>query len=243
MFYEFVIYNTYSLIFIYTSDKILCYLYNDKARWFQLHFFINMIISYFTFYDTLSILSYPDNVNYPVTNYEGGSLSLSLHIYHTICFKLTRIDMYHHVGSVLFAIPINIIYNKRTNSMFYFFLTGIPGGLDYLCLTLVKNNKMNYITQKNFSSIQNTFVRMPGGIICCYLIFYSMRYLHTYSEMICAILLICLIFLNVTIFGKMAIENYAIRKYENDNPKYTQFQQFAVIEYATNKFLKKEICN
>ena len=25
----------------------------------------------------------------------------------------------------------------------FIFLTGIPGGLDYLCLTLVKNNKMN----------------------------------------------------------------------------------------------------
>ena len=38
----------------------------------------------------------------------------------------------------------------------------------------------------------------------------------------------------------MAIENYAVRKYERDNPKYTQFQQFAVIEYATKKYLRKK---
>ncbi len=240
MFYEFVIYNTCSILFIYTSDKFLCYIFNDKAKWFQLHFLINMLISYYTINDTISIIIDPDNVQYPITNYEGGALSLSLHVYHALFFKLTTIDIYHHVGSVLFAIPINIIYNKRTNSMFYFFLTGIPGGLDYLCLTLVKHNKMNYITQKSFSSKQNTFIRMPGGIICCYLIFYSMRYLHTYGEYISAFLLLIIVFLNVTIFGQMAIENYAVRKYERDNPKYTQFQQFAVIEYAANKFLRKK---
>lgn len=239
MFYKFLIYNTCSLMFIYTSDYILCRIYNDKARWFQLHFFINMIISYYTIGDTLSIIQNPCHTQYSVTNYEGGALSLSLHVYHTLFFNLSSTDIYHHITSVLFAIPINIIYDKRTNSMFYFFLTGIPGGLDYLCLTLVKNNKMNYITQKNFSSKQNTFIRMPGGIICCYLIFYSMRFLHGYAEHISAIMLLIIIFLNVTIFGKMSIENYAVRKYERDNPKYTQFQQLAVIEYATNKYLKK----
>ena len=240
MFYEFVIYNTCSIIFIYTSDKILCYYINNKARWFQLHFLINMVISYYTINDTASILLNPDNTQYRITNYEGGALSLSLHIYHALFFDLTTTDIYHHISSVLFAVPTNIIYNKRTNAMFYFFLTGIPGGLDYLCLTLVKNNKMNYITQKSFSSKQNTFIRIPGGMICCYLIFYSMRYLDTYSEIICAFLLLILIFFNVTIFGQMAIENYAVRKYERDNPKYTQFQQFAVIEYATKKYLRKK---
>ena len=54
----------------------------------------------------------------------------------------------------------------------------------------------------------------PGGIICCYLIFYSMRFLHGYAEHISAIMLLIIIFLNVTIFGKMAIENYAVRKKE-----------------------------
>ena len=75
-----------SLIFIYTTDCILCRIYNDKARWFQLHFFINMIISYYTIGDTISIITNPCNTQYHVTNYEGGALSLSLHVYHTIFF-------------------------------------------------------------------------------------------------------------------------------------------------------------
>ena len=107
--------------------------------------------------------------------------------------------------------------------MFYFFLTGLPGGLDYLFLTLYKNNQIHYLTQKNFSSKQNIFIRIPGGIICCYLMYYSTHFIHSLPELICAYLMIIIIFLNVTMFGKMAIENYAIRKYQYEIEGNTRF--------------------
>jgi len=225
MLYQFLYYNTYSLGLIFISDKFLCFVINNKARWFQLHFIANMLISYLTYSNVIDIISYPQHSHLALMPHENfaGSMALSIHVYHCLFFPLTKIDIIHHISSVFLSIPINLIYNVKTLHMFYFFLTGLPGGLDYLSLTLLKNNKIHYLTQKNFSSKQNVFIRIPGGIICCYLMYYSTQFLHSLPELICAYLMIIIIFFNVTMFGKMAIENYAIRKYQYEIEGNTPF--------------------
>ena len=53
--------------------------------------------------------------------------------------------------------------------------------------------------------------------------YYSTHFIHSLPELICAYLMIIIIFLNVTMFGKMAIENYAIRKYQYEIEGNTRF--------------------
>ena len=225
MLINFILYNSYALGLIFITDKVLCFIINDKARWFQLHFSANMLITYLTYNNVINIVNFPQNSSLALTDSENfaGSMALSIHIYHCLFFPLTNIDLIHHISSVFLSIPINLIYNVKTLHMFYFFLTGLPGGLDYLFLTLYKNNQIHYLTQKNFSSKQNIFIRIPGGIICCYLMYYSTHFIHSLPELICAYLMIIIIFLNVTMFGKMAIENYAIRKYQYEIEGNTRF--------------------
>ena len=49
MLINFILYNSYALGLIFITDKVLCFIINDKARWFQLHFSANMLITYLTF--------------------------------------------------------------------------------------------------------------------------------------------------------------------------------------------------
>tara|TARA_B100000900_G_C20474086_1_gene672630 strand:+ start:87 stop:407 length:321 start_codon:yes stop_codon:yes gene_type:complete len=91
-------------------------------------------------------------------------------------------------------------------ALVYFFSSGLPGGIDYLLLTLVKNNKINRLTEKNINSYLNVYIRMSGGYITSYIIFKD-GLQNTTIYMYSNILLSCLIFYNSGYFGKLAIEN------------------------------------
>ena len=204
--------NTF--IYIFLIDNVLTYLFSDIARWFQLHFVINMISVYLTYQNVTKMIMYPlssfDNYdNNVVISYTG-----ILHVYHNIFFKMKIIDYYHHILSVY--IPFLIIYNinRRITSLYFFIFCGLPGGIEYLMLSLVKHNKIESLTQKHYSSLLNTYLRIPGGIIASFLSYtianedVNINISEKYSLYIISVIL----FFNCTVFGKMAIENYVQKK-------------------------------
>tara|TARA_B110000438_G_C15817312_1_gene652560 strand:+ start:2182 stop:2448 length:267 start_codon:yes stop_codon:yes gene_type:complete len=77
-------------------------------------------------------------------------------------------------------------------------------------LSLVKHNKIESLTQKYYSSLLNTYLRIPGGVVASFLSYIiatedvDINISEKYSLYIMSIIL----FFNCTVFGKMAIENY-----------------------------------
>jgi hypothetical protein len=208
-----VLYNGSSFLIIYSIDQVILY-YNKKGRWFQLHFYINMLISLLTFSDVL------DCFKNPIYSYEKNSyfismcFALCLHIYHILYFNLTIMDIYHHIFSCFVCTPLAAIYQKKGISCYLFFNTGLPGGIDYLLLSLVKNNYISSLKEKKINSYLNTYIRMPGGVVTSYLVF---KDVVNYSNILATIgmyIFSFLIFFNSCFFCKLANENYVERKYD-----------------------------
>jgi len=202
------------LSFIRLVDTLLCKYYTDKARWFQLHFFINMIISALCVPDIIDMVYDVNEALQPLDNYISGSLALQLHIYHTLFFELTQMDKYHHISSVFLCFPPSIVFNKKILSLFYFIGTGLPGGIDYLLLTLVKNNQMKYLEEKKWNSYINAYIRMPGGAICSFLTLSNVMNSDCIYVQTTGCFLSFIVFTNTAFFGKLAIENHTERAYQ-----------------------------
>jgi hypothetical protein len=49
-------------------------------------------------------------------------------------------------------------------NLLIFFMTGLPGGIDYAMLVLVKYNRMDRLLQKRITSSINTWLRAPGHV-------------------------------------------------------------------------------
>ena len=201
-----VIYN-----FIYLLDHLLCKYYTDKARWFQLHSLSNLFVCIFCISDIISIVYDVNEAAMPLTGYVGGSFALQVHLYHTLNFPLTTMDKYHHISSVFLCFPPSMVFNKKILSLFYFIGTGLPGGIDYLLLTLVKNGKLDYLKEKKYNSYINAYIRMPGGAICSFLTFNASLNNDILLEKISGFFLSFIVFVNTAFFGKLAIENYVER--------------------------------
>ena len=127
-------------------------------------------------------------------------------------------DLYHHFISVFLCTPLCYVYNKKGLACYLFFNTGLPGGIDYLLLVLVKNNKIKGLTEKKINSYLNTYIRMPGGLITSYLV-YKDAYQYNNSVLITMgmYLLSFIIYMNSAFFGKLAIENYAEKIFTKEN--------------------------
>ena len=105
-------------------------------------------------------------LNYPIS-LEAVIITYSLHIYHIINYfnKLIFDDWLHHILMCLFALPLCIIIDCGSLTGYsLFFLTGLPGGIDYFLLFLVKNNIINKFTEKKINRYLNLWIRCPGCI-------------------------------------------------------------------------------
>lgn len=154
---------TLSLCYI---DGILEY-FNVFGRYYLNHFFINSLISFYTFNDViLSYTEFNNIMNLPV-NMTAIKLTYSIHFYHIIVYynKFTFDDWLHHIIMVFFALPLGS-YLKCGPIMGHslFFLTGFPGGINYLLLFLQRNKLLEKQTQKYYNYYLNLLIRQPGCI-------------------------------------------------------------------------------
>ena len=206
---SFTLNNIIAFAVVYIFDVIIHH-FKSPSPWFHLHSIINFIIIIYSFNDVMLCFHDPNKSLMPISNYYGGSFSLSLHLYHSIFYKLTPMDVFHHVLFVFLLTPLAINYQNKGLSLVYFFCTGLPGCVDYFLLSLVKNNNINYLFEKKINSYLNTYLRMPGGFIASYLIFKDgllMGNMNIYTNTF----LSCIIFYNVGYFGKLSIENHVER--------------------------------
>ena len=144
----------------------------EKVRYFFLHAVTNAVVVAASLPDMYRALTvHPhDAFTGPAYTVVGNNAMLALHFYHCVAFDVTADDVFHHVAFVLalgaWAIPLKQVVGvamATTN----FFLSGLPGGVEYVLLCLVAHGRMEKATEKRLFAALNVWLRAPGAVWCC----------------------------------------------------------------------------
>ncbi len=138
-----------------------------EGRYYLLHSINNLGVVLTTY----PAISYTFNnlytfYEYPV-DWRATIITGALHGYHIIEYhdKLTYNDYLHHGTMCFIALPIGIYINSGSMLDFsLFFMSGLPGMIDYFLLFLVRNNWMDRMTEKKWNNSINLWLRCPGCI-------------------------------------------------------------------------------
>ena len=101
----------------------------------------------------------------------------AVHAFHALFYTLTPADIFHHVAFVIFnQVAIfwptlagweashNMQWGSVINAI-NFFVCGLPGGIDYLCLCGVKDKLLSRESHKKIQAALNVWLRCPGIVV------------------------------------------------------------------------------
>ena len=147
---------------------------NEKSIWYFLHFLCNSIVVIYSLKDINTCFVYPLE-SFQLDSFDSTALgcTVGLHAYHIVTTwkTLTLIDWLHHIISNLFMTIIGVYFFKiPVWNCGNFFVCGLPGGIDYLLLFMVKINMVQKKTEKHVNMYLNNWVRLPGILYCVSLI-------------------------------------------------------------------------
>jgi hypothetical protein len=159
-------------------DALFCR--RTKARWWLLHAWANSLITIATASDAIHAIDAPQQscVGHP-SNVLSIYQALALHIYHAAFFNCTRDDIWHHVVFVgtLGALAIYYDFNGGPLvNLVVFFICGLPGGLDYVMLALVKHEKISALQEKAWNTRINVWLRSPGLLLSAFCTYQAVRH-------------------------------------------------------------------
>lgn len=193
--------------------------YTNRARWFLLHSLINFVVVYYSLLDLYtcfsnSLICYKIPWNYNSTKvYYYASV---LHIYHCLFFKLTPDDILHHVLMVALCGTLCYYIQSIISSFALFFLSGLPGAIDYMLLYLVKMDKIHTLTEKKVYTYISAYLRAPGCVLTlCIGMNGVIDYYNSseYINLFILLLTISLIFWNGQYYLLQSHESYIKKKY------------------------------
>ena len=191
-----------------------------QGKYYLIHSLNNMIIVYltlpsliYTYTNFLTFYEFKSDINSVILTY-------SLHLYHIIIYfkKLRFDDWLHHILMCGIALPLSIFSNGGSllgHSLF--FLTGLPGGIDYFLIFLNRNNLLKRITEKRINSFLNLWLRCPGCIahstitILAYNTFDDI-FAISWLQVISCWLTTILVYWNGIYFMNQVVENYALER-------------------------------
>tara|TARA_X000000368_G_scaffold365490_1_gene311746 strand:- start:9706 stop:10392 length:687 start_codon:yes stop_codon:yes gene_type:complete len=205
----------YNFLKLAVYDKSLCFLFGKNARWYQLHCFVNLIITKEILPTVVNIMYNPELgyklIDPDLTNY----LVVMMHLYHIfISNKLTMYDWLHHIIFVLFGVLPGMIYvNSNQLYLHKIACSGIPGIIEYGCLSLQKNNKLSKKNQKLLTSIMYICIRLPMCIMGI-----TMNYLAYNKNLIndplhITLYVNLLLYMNGVVFTYLTLDSYSKIKY------------------------------
>ena len=194
------------------------FLKDPNARWFTIHAIANAITAFFSLPDLFRVALSPlCAMVSPIYSWVPSYAASSVHLFHLVFyfFSLRADDIVHHLlfgvclGVLNFALP----WGRVTNHLL-FFITGLPGGITYVLLVLVKLNRLKSLREKQWSASLNTWVRAPGltwfvGVVGACLA-HGFNYVPVWASWVC----LFLAFTNGTFYGRQALENYVTRRVE-----------------------------
>lgn len=164
------------IVLLGVFDKVISR-FLTVAPWKLLHAVSNFVISFFCIPDLIIIMENP------IESCQGKSSSIpvyiivALHVYHLLAFRTTAEDWFHHILFVGALGPVGLLQEVGpVQNLLAFFICGLPGGLDYLLLVLVKHGTVDRLTEKKWNARINVWMRSPGCFSCAAVIFMICRY-------------------------------------------------------------------
>eukprot|EP00941_MAST-03F_sp_MAST-3F-sp1_P003275 g3275.t1 len=165
----------WSMLLLMLIDVFICFPVFPKkagARWFLLHGIGNMIVVVLSFPDFYWVVKNPpaamsvqhcSTLPFPACTDWAPAVIIAVHFYHIIGFSLDANDIFHHALFVPVIGGIRFIYPWGTcANILCFFISGLPGGVDYFLLAAVKGGAMHPMTEKRINCSINTWIRGPG---------------------------------------------------------------------------------
>lgn len=221
--------NNYSDILIPVTaipilDILLCCMISSKARWFQLHACVNLIITVIIFND---VKDYFNNLFLAIKDRDSNLdnyFIIVLHCYHCLFFKnLKMLDYFHHFLFVITGVlPSTYLFNNNVTRFITFTGCGVPGIIEYGTLVLVKHNYITTLYQKKINSYMYAFFRSPLAIFNASFIYMGYKYNYFNHENIYILMYILfLTYFNGTFYNKLTIENYIHTYYKKSICKYS----------------------
>ena len=235
------------------TDNILIKGFGTKSRWFQLHAACNLYISCLVIQESMNLIINP---RFPISSptkrdLYAHQLIVIMHLYHPFISRMSNMDIFHHLLFVIFgSLPALYFLNTSVFSIMTLGACGIPGFIEYTCLSLVKHNMMTSIDQKKIQSMVSNYLRMPLALYSAALAHIDMsmwasKYrIHDkspdeYIYFVCAgpYYIIFLVYLNGTFYNKLAIENHMEHKINKNrlNQMYSRFDS-QTEEYSTEDY-------
>jgi hypothetical protein len=170
---------------------------STKARWFSIHAFANLLVSVFSIpalvqwlSDPVTSMSYEKFPSPPIFDasqlwHENTlwvtAMVLAVHIYHVVAFTAVNVsDIWHHL---LFVPAIGgsglLLPWGPLRQVLGFFISGLPGGIDYFNLVLYRHGMMSKTTKKRVSMLLAIFIRAPGLILVGFCMYQAKLYGET----------------------------------------------------------------
>lgn len=190
----------YYVIFFFVF--LLCYVYIDyclsdkiQGKYYLIHSFNNMLIVYYTFPSLLfTYTNFFQHHTYEY-NYFPSTISYSLHFYHIIMYynKLRFDDWAHHIIMML-SFPLAMALHPGSllnHALFY--LTGLPGAINYFLLFLCRNGFVTRFFQKQINNYLNLYIRCPGCLSHVTMCFLSIGFRNYTSVQTVLLIIQCII--------------------------------------------------
>ena len=150
----------------------------SKGRWLFLHAMANFAVTVFSARD--SITAFLDPAASCIGDYSLIPVQIiaALHLYHLLAFRnLSTDDWVHHLlfGGVISGIGMTYHAGPLQN-LVAMFICGLPGGVDYLLLTLVKYGVVPKLEEKKWNARINVWLRSPGLMLCAVFMYVALMY-------------------------------------------------------------------
>jgi hypothetical protein len=177
----------------------------------------NGAIVYLTADEVVNSLTGNNYIETPGKNILALQFVFALHFYHIALYwrKFRFDDWLHHILMIGIALPIGT-YIDSSSLLGYnlFFTTGLPGGIDYFLLFLVRNGWLDKQYEKQINSWLNVWIRSPGCIsqATISLLFMSSHTTANSLKLWLGMIAIFLTYWNGQYFMRQIVENYTYER-------------------------------
>ena len=176
-------------------DSLFHY-YKLEGRYYGVHALHNALITASTLSDVLTTYTNFNLLHTYPNNYTAVELCAALHVYHIFyyCKRFKLDDWLHHILMIGIALPIGGLLPSGTLLGYsLFFTTGLPGGIDYTLLFLVRNGWLDSTVEKKVNHAIQVWIRSPGcvshaALVCAYLSMHPTTLLYKVGALITAFL-------------------------------------------------------
>jgi hypothetical protein len=193
-----------------------------SSRWFFIHAFANALVVITALRSMAGVLGDPLHAMDGTVHADKGpfgsgsvwplTIINAVHIYHLVGgFRLSAAERFHHMLFIpTLGFPGQLLDWGALGNWQAFFISGLPGMIDYSLLGLQKLGRCRGLTEKRVNANLNVWCRAPGIGSSTWMLYQAMLYGHHNVPLWAAAIQLVLPPYNALYYGKQAVANYAV---------------------------------